>query len=300
MSLGEMLDAAIKVCLANWRTLLKTVLIVVVPVQIVSTLVNADYTVSSFDFDASSSRSTQESLDELNQYLGGLAISTLLQLAAVGLATAACFRAIAADYLAERPDWRASLAYAVARWRSLLLVTALYVVGVGLGTLLFVAPGVWLFVAWAVAMPVLLVEGQRGSSALRRSFVLVQGRWWRTFGTLLVGFILAGILSTVVQGVFVFGIVAAEGNDALVLALSALSGIIGMVFSAPLQAALLTVVYFDLRVRKEGYDLELLAHELGTSAPAAAAVVAAAQEEPSGPRAAPPPPGWGQRPGDAG
>ena len=77
-------------------------LIVVVPVQIVSTLLNADYTVSSFEFDTSSSKSTQESLDELNQYLGGLAISTLLQLAAVGLATAACFRVIAADYLGER------------------------------------------------------------------------------------------------------------------------------------------------------------------------------------------------------
>ena len=100
-----------------------------------------------------------------------------------------------------------------------------------------------------------------------------------------------------------------------------------MVFSAPLQAALLTVVYFDLRVRKEGFDLELLAHELGASraAPAAAncgpvragaeprgrrrrAAVARAgarggrrrRGRPSAPRAAPPPPGWGQRPGDAG
>ena len=112
----------------------------------------------------------------------------------------------------------------------------------------------------------LLVEGLRGRKALGRSFELVKGRWWKTFGTLIVGFILAAIISTLVQGVFLIGILFGDDNDAVVLVLSAIAGIVGLAISTPFQAALLTVVYFDLRVRKEGFDLELLAQEIGAAA----------------------------------
>lgn len=266
LSLGEILDTAVKICLAQWRTLLRAVLVVVVPVQIVTAIVNADYTLSSFEFDASSTRSAEDSLDELNQYLGGLAISTLLALCAIGLATAACFRAIAQTYLGEPIDWRSSLSYALDRWRSLLALVLLYVLGVGLGAVLFILPGVWLFVAWAAAMPVLLVEGLRPRQALDRSFALVKGRWWRTFGTLVIGFILAGIISALMQGVFVIALTATD-DDALVIVLSALAGIVGMAVSTPLQAAILTVLYFDLRVRHEGFDRAQLAREIGADEP---------------------------------
>ena len=287
LSTGEILDVSIKICVAQWRTLLKAVLIVVVPVQIVTTLLTADYTLSSFDFGADTSQTPQEALEELNQYIGGLAISGLLQLCAVGLATAACFRAIAQAYLGESADWRESLRFATRHIPSLLLLTLLYVLGVGLGTVLFIAPGVWLYVAWAFALPVLLVEGLRGRGALGRSFELVRGRWWKTFGTLIVGFILAAIISTLMQGIFLIGMVVGEDNDAVVLVLSAIAGIVGLAISTPFQAALLTVLYFDLRVRKEGFDLELLAQEIGADAPALAPESASASEAESARASAP-------------
>ncbi|HWC25948.1 MAG TPA: glycerophosphoryl diester phosphodiesterase membrane domain-containing protein, partial [Solirubrobacteraceae bacterium] len=303
LSVGEILDVAIKICLAHWRTLIKAVLVVVVPVQVVSTLLTADYTVDSFDFGASSAQTSEESLEELNQYLGGLAISGVLQICAVLLATAACFRAIAQAYLGERTDWRSSLAYALRLAPALLVLTLLYVGGVALGTIALLAPGVWLAIAWAFALPALLVEDVRGARALGRSFRLVKGRWWRTFGVILVGFVLATVVSTVVQAVFFVGIFADADNDVLVLVLSAIAGIVGLAITTPFQAALVTVVYFDLRVRKEGFDLELLAQGIGERAPAAGA---GAQ---SGPAPAPvlppqeqvdrsaapfwpPPPGW--------
>lgn len=263
LSLGEALDVSIKICVAHWRTLLKAVLIIVVPVEIVSTLVSADYTTSSFDFSTSSEQTADESLDELNQQLGGLVVSTLLRILAVLLVSAVCFRVIAQAYLGETTDWRSSLSYALRHTGSLLWLGLLYLLGVGLATIFLVLPGVWLYVAWAFAVPALFVEGVRGRQALGRSFALVKGRWWRTFGVLAVGFILAGIVSGLVQALFVVGIFADSGNDALVLVLSALAGIVGLAISTPFQAALVTVVYFDLRVRREGFDLELLAREMG-------------------------------------
>jgi hypothetical protein len=300
LSLGEILDVSIKICLAHWRTLLKAVLVVVVPVQIVSTILTADYTVSSFDLSTSSSKTPEETLDEFNQYLGGLAISGLLQLCAVLFATAACFRAIAQAYLGETTDWRSSLSFALHLAPALLWLTLLYVLGVLLGTAFFLAPGIWLYVAWAFAMPALLVEGLRGRKALARSFQLVKGRWWRTFGIIAVGFILAGIISTVVQGAFFVGIVVGADNDVLVLVLSAIAGIVGLAVSTPFQAALLTVVYFDLRVRKEGFDLELLAAGIGGGAPSSAASRPASRTvlppdeeiDRTGAPFWPPPPGW--------
>jgi len=268
LSVGEILDVSIKVCLANWRTLLKTVLIVVVPLQILSTLLTADYTVSQVDFSATEPATAEETFDELNQYIGGLVITTILQVAAILLASAACLRAIAQSYLGEQSDWRSSLAFALRRAGPLLWLGLLYGLGVVLGTVLLIVPGVWLFIAWAFAMPALLVENVRGPKALGRSFGLVKGRWWRTFGVILLGYLLAGITSSIVQAIFYVGIFFDSGNDTLVLVLSALAGIVGLLITTPIQSALLAVIYFDLRVRKEGFDLELLARGIGGQAPA--------------------------------
>jgi len=46
---------------------------------------------------------------------------------------------------------------------------------------------------------------------------------------------------------------------------------VGYAISTPLQAALVAVVFFDLRVRKEGLDLELLADRLGSPGSSTAA-----------------------------
>jgi hypothetical protein len=302
LSLGEILDVSIKICIAHWRTLLKAVLVVVVPMQIAETILTADYTVSSFDV-STSSGTAEQSLDELNQSLGGLAISGVLQVCALLLATATCFRAIAQAYLGEETDWRSSLSYALGHARPLLWLALLYVLGVGFA-LLLIFPGIWLYVAWALAMPALLVEGVRGRKALGRSFTLVRRRWWPTFGVIAVGFILAGIVSTLAQGIFFLGIFVGPDNDVIVLVLSALAGIVGLAVGTPFQAALLTVVYFDLRVRKEGFDLELLAQGIGGTAPSGTRgspppqVLPPDEIDRTGAPFWPPPPGWTPPGGD--
>jgi hypothetical protein len=290
LSLGETLDVSIKICVANWRTLLQAVLVIVVPVEVLSTLVSADSTRSSFDFSSSSADTTSQSIDELDQQLGGLAISTVLRLVAVLLVSAACLRVIAQAYLGETTDWRSSLGFALRRGGPLLWLGLLYGLAVMLGLVLLFFGAVWLYVAFAFAIPVLFVEGLRGTKALRRSFGLVKGRWWRTFGVLTVGFLLGTAVSSLVQ--------------ALVLALSTLAGIVGLAISTPFQAAVLTVVYFDLRVRKEGFDLELLAREMAgdwsgmaaaaTPPPASGSqpVFLSEEADRTGAPFWPPPPGW--------
>ncbi|HEV2775234.1 MAG TPA: glycerophosphoryl diester phosphodiesterase membrane domain-containing protein [Solirubrobacteraceae bacterium] len=295
LALGELLDVSFRICLAHWQTLLKAVLVVIVPVQIISTIVTADYTLSSFDIGSNSDQTTRETIDELNRHIDGLLISGVLQILALAFATAACLRAIAAAYLGETPDWRASLTYAVRHAGPLLALTVLYLAGVMVGAIAFLLPGIWLYIAWAFALPALLIEGLRGPEALRRSYGLVQGRWWRTFSVIALGFLLAIVISTLARGVFLIGLLISDA-DALVLALSALAGIVGLAISAPFQAALLTVLYFDTRVRKEAFDVHGLAGELGVEAPPAGAPAPAAVGDPP-PRTLPKAPLWPSKPG---
>ena len=66
------------------------------------------------------------------------------------------------------------------------------------------------------------------------------------------------------------------------------------------MAAVITVLYVDLRVRKEGFDLQLLAERVGLAArPAGAPLVRPAPAAPPAPAETdeqppywPPPPGW--------
>ena len=74
--------------------------------------------------------------------------------------------------------------------------------------------------------------------------------------------------------------------------------------ATPLSAAVLTVLYFDLRVRKEGFDLELLARRLGVEPGTAAAgadfipqIVPPPVPSDDQPPFWPPPPGWRPRDG---
>ncbi len=297
LAVGELLDAAIKVCTAHAGTLLRAVLVVVVPVQLVSAVVLLS-TVS--DADTLNQLSTELPEEDADgAFLGGQVVVGLLSVVSVLVATGACFRAVAEGWLGRRPDWRESLRFGARRAPALLWVSVLFGLGVFAGLIALVVPGIFLGVAWAVAFPVLFVEDARGTEALGRSLRLVRGRWWPTFGVLAVGFVLAGVVGLIFTFAFSALIFV---NDSVLFAVlvTTVGGVISTALTTPFQAALVSLVYFDLRVRKEGLDLELLADRLGGGAPVTAgAAPAPAWPGPSGGAPAPPWPAGGSAPAPA-
>jgi len=166
----------------------------------------------------------------------------------------------------------------------------------GLGTLLCVIPGSYFYVAFSVAVPVLLVEGAGPSRALGRSRELVKGRRWGTCGVAVVGYLLVSIVSLALTGLVV-GVAFANParNTVTGFALNTLAGTIGSMIATPAAAAFITVLYIDLRVRKEGFDLLLLARRLGVErAPGQELPSFLPEPAPAGsqPPFWPPPPGW--------
>ena len=119
---------------------------------------------------------------------------------------------------------------------------------------------VFLAVSFAVVWEALMIEGIGPMESIKRSWRLVGGERWRLFG--------AGLLMIVIA-VIVFGIISVV----LFLILSPGLGMsselasylvqqVATLLSIPLTAAVGTVFYLDLRVRKESLDTERLASAL--------------------------------------
>ncbi|MEL4504670.1 glycerophosphoryl diester phosphodiesterase membrane domain-containing protein [Luteococcus sp. H138] len=120
-------------------------------------------------------------------------------------------------------------------------------------TFLFVAvlvvAGVYLQVRLVYTLPALALEGRSGMDALRRSFQLTGGRFWRTLWFLLIGCGLVALLSVIVQGAE--GVFRESPDLAAVGALFSLLGAVANVVLSVWTIAWQTVMYVD-RVREEG------------------------------------------------
>jgi hypothetical protein len=119
----------------------------------------------------------------------------------------------------------------------LILVAIIAAIGVVIGFILIIVPGLFLITIWFVAAPVVVLERPGALAALSRSRELVRGNGWQVFGVILVLYILVGVVSFIVEGV-----ADSAGSGAGIV----VSVIIG-VLTAPLSALAASVVYFELR-----------------------------------------------------
>ena len=130
--------------------------------------------------------------------------------------------------------------------------------------------GALLFVRLAFAAPALLLEDLGVVAAMRRSWRLVQGSWWRVLGVLVLTSVIAAVANGLLQAPFsVVGAVigaALGSSDAAAdvtssLVVTTVVGNIGTVIAstvtAPFSAAVTALLYIDLRIRREGLDVAL-------------------------------------------
>jgi hypothetical protein len=117
-------------------------------------------------------------------------------------------------------------------------------------TLLLIVPGIMRFCSYYVAIPVTVVEGTGASESLSRSKKLAEGYRWHIFGILLVGMLL-GMAIGACAGVVFRGISGPVQTLLVAVIPNAIMGSLAAVFSG--------VAYYQLRVAKEGIDIEQLA-----------------------------------------
>ena len=132
---------------------------------------------------------------------------------------------------------------------------AMVVVTTVLAAFALVVPAILCWVGFQFSTPVVVIEGRRFASAMGRSRRLVRGSFWRVLGYIVV----AGLLSAVASGLLSGAVTSAGAEFGVSVAgfrvLRTLTGIAAQVLVQPVGALLIAVLYFDVRLRREGTDL---------------------------------------------
>jgi len=258
LSVGEMIDAGFKLLRDRFGALMLCVLVPVAPLTILGTLVQASTDDAAFD------TSTTATSDSGSAVVGNLLVA-FLQGAALALALAACIKLISSAYLGDRVEVGDSLRFGMSR---ILAVIGTYILVTLILIPCFIAliiPGIYVGVKLAVTFAAVVVERAGPGTAISRSWNLTGENWWRSFAVVLVVFLIVFVISFAVVGVVV-GAVLTDASEVTFAVLSTLADILINAITYPLWAAVVTVLYYDLRVRKEGFDLQLLAAGVGADA----------------------------------
>lgn len=123
--------------------------------------------------------------------------------------------------------------------------------GIVLGAVLLIVPGIILFTMWSVALPANTVESTGILASLSRSQELTRGRRWRVFGTVLVPILISAGTSWLLMGIFG---VRGVGLQTFQIVSWLVHGV-EQAFSVCVFATL----YSYLRRDKEGVDIEQVA-----------------------------------------
>jgi hypothetical protein len=279
-SLGELLDQAIRLYRRNFVKFLGIMAIIQVPISLLQLLV------SFFVFQGLaevSMASTPPSEQLIARSLGGGGASLLLTILSFflvqGLATAALTRSVADNYLGRQTGILDAYRRISSRWlslvRAILLVGLLSLVLViwtlvpcigwvsGLGMLLFTST-----VLLPLVAPIVILEGCSAVESIRRAWELARRRFWWILGFVFILFLFAQLLITGpgMLASTVLGMTVRQSGDYLrstttsTLIQSAVTLLMSLLY-LPLQLTAITLMYFDLRVRTEGFDLTVLASE---------------------------------------
>lgn len=128
-------------------------------------------------------------------------------------------------------------------------------------------PLIYAYVRLVFAPQAIVIEGCGPIEGLRRSWNLVKGAWWRSFGILALLYLLQLFLVGGPTSMTQLGTLMLAVNNPLLAGLIAeLVGSILYIIFTPVSMAGMTLLYFDLRVRKEGLDLEYMVRDLETAA----------------------------------
>ncbi len=263
MTPGDVVGAALTIYRERWRDLVTATAVCVIPIVVFGLLIISTVAPQGVLEALGGALSPEQSQSALERLTADEKVMFLVMTVLFGavsglaqtLALGACVVIVLGHREGETRPYREAVRAALGKLPALLWVTVLTLLLTALGLILFVVPGIWLFVAWALAPVVLFVEDRRGRHAGLRSAEVVKGHWWTVF--------LVGVL--VVVGLLLFELVIGVIFGAILSPITR-NNAFGSFFASGLvsssvwliangfHAAVVTVLFFDLRARKDASD----------------------------------------------
>jgi hypothetical protein len=222
---------ALGVYLRNAGTFLALSAAVVVPVHLVVEGVGMEQLTAGFD----SSPTVAEAV-----------IPTIVSFLVVApLINAICIHALHAVAAGGRPSAREAILSGLEAFAPIFFAVVLAGIGIALGLVLLVVPGLYVGVRWYFVPQAVVIEGARSVGALSRSAGLVQGSWWRTFGL-----VAAANLAAAVPGLLLIAPFNAVADSSDRAVWSLVGTVATVTLTAPFVALFATLLYYDLRTRR--------------------------------------------------
>lgn len=289
LTLADVLDGMFELFTANWRVYAVSLAILLIPLNFAVSYLTSEVYGGQGLIDQFSNPAATEAFfaggPSLAPFLGLIGVSLVSFLLVTPFINGVACRIAADGYAHRRPATRGVLRFTLRRYGALVGVTGLLVLTaitifalpglvlygaiVTQSPLLSAVAAVLLVAAGALALFVLIrlslvyavvvVEQVGPMRALRRSFALVGGRFWRTLFTLALAGMIAAFVAQVVA--LPFSLPGSLFGDWTGVVFSTAGGVIAAVLTTPLAANAQTLLYFDGRVRREAYDLDVLSRQ---------------------------------------
>jgi hypothetical protein len=141
---------------------------------------------------------------------------------------------------------------------------------VGFGYVLLVIPGIYLTCRLLVCVPAALIENRGPRESLSRAFDLTRDNAGRAFVVILLSVVLTYAASALLVIPFTIATLTAAHDPSklrLYAALTQVSATVAGVLVTPVALIATSIFYYDLRVRKEGFDLEFMMNPDAPQAP---------------------------------
>ena len=193
----------------------------------------------------------------------GSGLGILLQLVGGMLCQAALIKSVSETYLGNEITIGQAYGFILPRSVTLIAATICVTLVNGLGLMLFIVPGIIFGLWFFLTTPAIVVESHSATSGMSRSKALVAGNLGKVFSV--------GLLATLLGYVIILPLGYLGGSlgrtlpgDSAMLAsfMRQLAVTLGQILTTPIGAAASILLYYDLRIRKEGFDLQMLAQSM--------------------------------------
>lgn len=229
--IGDLLGDAINVYARHFPTVFAIAAAIVVPVQLIVSGIGLEELTAAY-------RDSPNTTEQLIP----TAVSFLVVAPLIAAATIHVLQQLAAG---ERPHAGRSIQVGLDVFAPVFLAVVLAGAGIALGLIALVLPGIFIAVRWLFVPQAVVIGGARGADALRQSWDLTQGFWWRTFFVILLANVIAFVPSLLVIAPLDS---LAKSADHQWISLAGM--ILTETLTAPFVALVSTLLFFDLRARR--------------------------------------------------
>lgn len=252
--IGEILDAAVSLYRARFSQLVRYAAIVVVPVQLLLTIVLLSAQPDNYSVSVGGNPTPQ--FDSGRAQVGATIVVLVASWLTHAFVAAVTTRIVANAYIGYGEEDSRAVRTAARRFLPVLAVAFL----VGLCELLGVfVCGVGTFAAQALfsaAIPVVILERRRVFAAMSRSIELTRSHFWHVLGTVLAASLIGALLNGALVAALRIWAASGASSTGLVVAQGAVN-VVASVLTTPFVAAATVALYFDLRIRDEAFDVQM-------------------------------------------